>query len=135
MDKKEIENREDVYILVSAFYDKLKEDDFIGPIFLKIIPDEKWGNHLQKLTDFWETNLFFVKKFKGNPMKAHKDLDAKINHTISKEHFGRWLQLWFETIDAFFIGKKAHEAKERARNIASIMFLKIFEAKSKVINS
>ena len=131
MDKKEIENREDIYLLVSTFYDKLKKDDFIGPIFLKTISDEQWEPHLQKLTDFWETNLFFVRKFKGNPMKAHKDVDANFNHSISQEHFGRWLHLWFGTIDDFFEGTKANEAKERARNIASMLFFRMYEAKPK----
>ena len=131
MSKKEIENREDVYLLVKTFYDKIKKDDFIGPIFIKTISEEDWEPHLQKLTDFWETNLFFVRKFKGNPMKAHKDVDANFNHAISQEHFGRWLQLWFETIDTFFIGAKASEAKERARNIASMLFFRMFDAKPK----
>ncbi|PKH51958.1 globin [Tenacibaculum sp. Bg11-29] len=134
MGRKEIENRDDVYLLVSTFYNKLKKDDFIGPIFLKAIPEEKWESHLQKLTDFWETNLFFVRKFKGNPMKAHKDLDRNFNHSISQEHFGRWLQLWFETIESLFYGAKANDARERARNIASIMFFKIYEAKPKLTN-
>ena len=134
MGRKEIENRDDVYLLVSTFYNKLKKDDFIGPIFIKAIPEEKWESHLQKLTDFWESNLFFVRKFKGNPMKAHKDLDKKNDHSISQEHFGRWLQLWFETLESLFYGTKANEAKERARNIASIMFFKIFEAKPKLTN-
>ncbi|WP_422091200.1 group III truncated hemoglobin [Tenacibaculum ovolyticum] len=134
MGRKEIENRDDVYLLVSTFYNKLKKDDFIGTIFLKAIPEEKWESHLQKLTDFWETNLFFVRKFKGNPMKAHKDLDRNFNHSISQEHFGRWLQLWFETIESLFYGAKANDARERARNIASIMFFKIYEAKPKLTN-
>ena len=131
MNKKEIENRADIYLLVSTFYSKIKEDDFIGPIFLKIIPENEWESHLQKLTDFWETNLFFVRKFKGNPMKAHKDVDTTFNHTISQEHFGRWLHLWFTTIDALFYGDKAIEAKERARNIASMLFFRMFEVKPK----
>ena len=135
MELRDIENRDDIFLLVNTFYAKIKIDTFIGPIFLEIIPENQWESHLEKLTDFWETNLFFVRKFKGNPMKAHKDLDSNFNHTISQEHFGRWLQLWFETIDALFTGTKAHEAKERARNIASIMFFKIFEAKPKVTNS
>lgn len=131
VEKKEIENREDVYLLVSTFYSRIKKDDFIGPIFLETIPEDTWESHLQKLTNFWETNLFFVRKFKGNPMKAHKDVDRNFNHVISQEHFGRWLQLWFETVDEFFEGIKAHEAKERARNIASMLFFKMFEAKPK----
>lgn len=132
MEKRDIENREDVYKLVSTFYNtKIRNDEFIGPIFIKTIPAHNWESHLQKLTDFWETNLFFVRKFKGNPMKAHKDLDRDFDYSIQQEHFGRWLQLWFETVDELFDGTKAHEAKERARNIASMLFFRMFDAKPK----
>ncbi len=131
MYKKEITTREDVYLLVSTFYDKIKKDSFIGPIFIGTIPTEEWDDHLEKLTDFWETNLFFVKKFKGNPMQAHKKVDQQFDYGISQKHFGRWLELWFGTIDDLFVGKKANEAKERARNIASLLFFRIYENKPK----
>ncbi|SEB41879.1 hemoglobin [Tenacibaculum sp. MAR_2009_124] len=131
MNKKEIESREDVYLLVSTFYDRIKNDDFIGPIFTETIPEAEWNNHIDKLTDFWETNLFFVRKFKGNPVKAHKDVDRNFEHSISQKHFGHWLQLWFSTIDDLFIGEKANNAKERARNIASMLFFKMFENRPK----
>ncbi|WP_442266412.1 group III truncated hemoglobin [Tenacibaculum sp. ZS6-P6] len=133
MIKKEIVNRADVYLLVSSFYDKIKKDEIIGHFFLNAIPESEWNNHLEHLTDFWETNLFFVRKFKGNPIQKHRDVDANSNFKISQEHFGRWLQLWFTTIDELFIGEKAHQAKERARNIASMLFFKIYENKPKNI--
>jgi hemoglobin len=131
MQLRDIENRADVFLLVSTFYAKIKLDSFIGPIFLEAIPENEWESHLEKLTDFWETNLFFVRNFKGNPMKAHKDLDAQFNHTIEQKHFGKWLEMWFTTVNELFSGTKAYEAKERARNIASILFLKMFEARPK----
>ncbi|CAL2086739.1 hemoglobin [Tenacibaculum sp. 190524A05c] len=131
MAKKQIENREDVFALVSTFYDKIKKDDVIGEFFLETIPEEEWDDHLLKLTDFWETNLFFVRKFKGNPIKAHRDVDANFNNAIQQEHFGRWLQLWFSTVDELFFGEKATQAKERARNIASMLFFKIYEHRLK----
>ena len=81
MSVREISNREDVFLLVSTFYDKIKKDDFIGPIFLEAIPNKEWENHLEKLTDFWETNLFFAKKYKGNPMQVHQKLDV-LCHTL-----------------------------------------------------
>ena len=37
MSLKEIKERQDVFLLVSTFYDKIKKDDFIGPIFLEMI--------------------------------------------------------------------------------------------------
>ncbi len=127
MKKKEIENREDVYLLVSTFYNKIKKDDFIGHFFLKAIPENDWENHIEKLTDFWETNLFFAKKYKGNPMQVHKKLDENNNATITQEHFGKWLELWVSTIHELFYGEKADKAINSARNISFMLFLRIFE--------
>lgn len=129
MELRDLENREDVFLLVSTFYSKVKKDNFIGPIFLEIIPKDEWAPHIEKLTDFWETNLFFVRKFNGNPMKAHKDVDAHFKHSITQEHFGKWLELWFTTVNELFEGIKADNAKERARNIASALFMRMFEAR------
>ncbi|MFL0061167.1 group III truncated hemoglobin [Tenacibaculum maritimum] len=134
MELKEIENREDVYILVSTFYDKIKKDEFIGPIFLKMISANEWSHHLEKLTDFWETNLFFVRKFKGNPVKVHQHIDIEYNYSITQKHFGKWLELWCSTVDELFEGRKAIEAKERARNIAFMLFMKMFKEKPKETN-
>lgn len=131
MELKDIENREDVFLLVSIFYAKIKKDDFIGPIFLKAIPESEWNSHLEKLTDFWETNLFFAKKYKGNPMKVHQKLDVENNYGIIQKHFGKWLELWISTLDEFFYGEKAIKAKNNARNIAFMLFLKLFKHKPK----
>ncbi len=129
MEVREIKNRDDIFLLVSTFYNQIKKDDFIGPIFLEMIPDEEWNPHLEKLTDFWESNLFFKRIYKGDPMKKHKNVDQHFNHGITQKHFGKWLELWFSTVDSLFYGDKANEAKERARNIASILFLRIYEAR------
>jgi hemoglobin len=128
---REIKNREDVFLLVSTFYAKIKKDEFIGPIFLKAIPNEDWDNHLEKLTDFWETNLFFAKKYKGNPMQVHKQLDVENNFTITQKHFGKWLELWITTLDELFVGEKVLKAKNSARSISFLLFLKMFKNKPK----
>jgi len=125
--KKEIATRDDVYILVNTFYKKVRKDELLAPIFNKHITD--WPEHLDRLTDFWETNLLFKKKFKGNPMLKHKLVDAAENNTINEHHFGAWLNLWFQTIDDLFEGEKAAIAKNRARNMGSFFYLKMFEAR------
>ena len=118
-----IETRNDVSILVNVFYTKIRKDELLGPIFNGHIPDEKWPEHLNKLTDFWETNLFGIAKFKGNPSKKHIDVDKESGHTIEQLHFGKWLQLWFETIDELYVGDVAIKAKESARKMATGQFL------------
>ena len=124
----DIRNRSDVEQLIHAFYDAIRKDKELGPIFNTIIQD--WEAHLKLLSDFWETNLFFVKGYKGSPQQVHIDVDQKMNHIISQEHFGRWLQIWFKTIDTLFQGDKAEAAKNRARKMSTALFLKIFGARN-----
>lgn len=127
MEKKEIENREDVFLLVSTFYNKIKKDDFIGHFFLEAIPKNEWSHHIDKLTDFWETNLFLKKNYKGNPMAVHVKLDEDSDFSITQEHFGRWLELWITTVNDCFYGDKATKAINSARNISFSLFLRMFK--------
>lgn len=125
--KKELNNRVNISLLVNTFYGRIRQDEMLGPIFNGIIKD--WPEHLDRLTDFWETNLLFLRKYKGNPLNVHNEVDKQMNAIITMEHFGRWLQLWLSTIDDLFIGKNAEVAKLRARKMSTIMFLSIFNSR------
>ena len=95
-------------------------------IFNKHIAEEQWPKHLETLTDFWETNLFGIAKFKGNPTLKHFNVDMNLPHGIKQEHFGKWLQLWFQTIDKLFVGELAHKAKEASRRVAHGQFMAVW---------
>ena len=127
MAKKDIKTREDVFLLVSSFYDKVKKDEVLGPFFNDVIHD--WNEHLDRLTTFWESSLFLKTKYIGDPLKAHIKVDKSNNNSISEYHFGLWLNLWFQTIDELFEGDYAQNAKHRARKMSTFLFLKIFESR------
>lgn len=133
MEKKDINTREDVYLLVSSFYTKVRKNDLLGPIFNTAIKD--WDEHLDRLTTFWETSLFMTRKLEqkyiGNPMEAHVKVDRDNNHSITELHFGVWLNLWYQTIDELFVGEYADVAKRRARKMGTFLHLKIFEERQK----
>ena len=57
--KKEIKNRADVFFLVDNFYTKVGTNSILEPIFNDAIDD--WQDHLEHLTNFWESILFFKK--------------------------------------------------------------------------
>ena len=130
MSKKTIETRKEINHLVITFYEKIKEDKMLGPIFNKHIPENKWSEHLEKLTDFWETNLFGRAKFKGNPTLKHAIVDSNLSGGVQQDHFGRWLQIWFQTIDEFYEGEKATQAKESARRMAHGQFMMIWNRRN-----
>lgn len=128
MSKKNIETREDVSLLVNTFYSKVRKDNLLGPIFNGIITD--WKTHLELLTDFWETNLFFERKYFGNPLHTHIEVDKKCGNTINELHFGTWINLWLETINELFEGETAQIAITRARNMGTFMHLNIHNARN-----
>jgi len=122
-----ITNRDDVSLLVHTFYDKIRQHELLGPIFNGHISEEQWPAHLSKLTDFWESNLFGVRTFRGSPSKAHVNVDKNLNHTVSQNHFAQWLQLWFETIDELYEGELADKAKEMARRMSTGQYIHIWQ--------
>lgn len=123
--KLDILDRNDVDLLVRTFYAKIREHQSLGPIFNQIITD--WESHFELLTDFWESQLFLVKNYKGNPIKVHQAVDKKMNGTLTMEHFGQWLNLWLQTLDELFEGERAWIAKNRARKISTMLYLNIFD--------
>ncbi len=123
--KADIVDRNDIALLVRTFYAKIRTDAVLGPIFNQIVID--WEPHLELLTDFWETQLFLKRKYFGNPVTAHQEVDDKMQHTITPEHFGLWMNLWFATIDELFEGETAYIAKNRAQKMSTMLYLKIYE--------
>ena len=125
--KKDLETRDDIYLLVSSFYIKVRKDEVLSPFFNDVIKD--WDAHLERLTTFWEASLFLKTKYTGNPLETHIKVDADNKNTITEQHFGLWLNLWLETIDELFEGDFAQNAKFKARKMGSFLYLKIFEAR------
>ncbi|WP_374174857.1 group III truncated hemoglobin [Flavobacterium tructae] len=128
--KKQIENREDVEFLVHQFYAKIRADNEIGSYFNSMIKD--WDAHLEKLTDFWETNLFAVRKYNGNPLAVHNEVDSRFEGRITSNEFGIWLNYWFQTLEEHFEGENAETLKRRARKMGTFLFLSMFEKRKKM---
>ncbi|MDB4297409.1 group III truncated hemoglobin [Flavobacteriaceae bacterium] len=116
----DISSRSDITILVNTFYEKIRTNELLGPIFNKMIPENEWPVHLEKLTDFWETNLFGIPKFKGNPTQKHLNTDKAHHYGIHQNHFDTWLDIWKTTIDSLYSGDLATRAKMSAYSIAQI---------------
>ncbi|QYA25244.1 group III truncated hemoglobin [Gramella sp. MT6] len=124
---RDLENRDDINKLVKSFYSKVRKNEEIGYFFNNSIQD--WDMHLEKLTDFWESNLFFTGSFKGNPAMAHVKVDQEHDHSITEYHFGIWMNLWFQTIDELFEGEMAQRLKNNARKMSTHLFLRIYQGR------
>lgn len=115
---KDILKLDDVKHLVDSFYGKIREDQLLKDIFNNIIHD-RWPEHLEKMYTFWQTVLLSEHTYYGSPFPPHAKMP------VDKEHFDRWLQLFFETVDENFSGEIANEAKWRASKMAEIFQFKI----------
>lgn len=122
MPKKDIENREDLILLLKAFYEKALNDSLIGHFFTEVVPLDLQV-HIPVIADFWETILLNGRSYSGNAILPHLHIN-KLS-PMEEKHFNRWLQLFSQTIDALFEGQTAETAKQRALSIATIMRIKI----------
>lgn len=115
---KDISTLEDIKILVDNFYQLIREDKLLGPIFNPILKD-RWGPHLEKMYRFWQTVLLQEHTYYGSPFPPHAKLP------VTQLHFDTWLKLWYGVIDQYFKGDKADEAKWRGDKMAEMFLYKI----------
>lgn len=123
--KKDIKTPADVQLLVDTFYEKVKSDSVIGPVFTEQFR-VNWKRHLQTMYAFWENALFFTGDYTGNPIASHRQMNKK--YPFRPEYFQAWLSLFTATVDELFEGEKALLAKQRALSISTVMRIKVLEA-------
>lgn len=116
--KKDIQDLSDIKLMVDAFYDKVRLDDLIGPIFNEVIQNN-WKTHLEKMYTFWQTILLEDYTYSGRPFPPHANLP------VNQLHFDRWKKLFTEIVQLNFEGQKADEAIWRADKMATMFLSKI----------
>ena len=119
--KRDLKDREDIKVLIDAFYTRVRQDELIGPIFNEVAKVD-WAHHLPVMYDFWEGVLFQTGNYSGNPMRIHKQLNEKF--PLKQKHFDRWLQIFRETLAEHFEGPVAEQARQRALSIATMIRIK-----------
>lgn len=121
--KKDIETRDDLYLIVDDFYQKLLVHKDVRHFFIKFTDSDSLKTHLSILVDFWDNVLFYSGTYQKNAMKPHLKMNLKT--PLKKEHFKIWLTLFNESVDSHFEGENASVIKNRALSIATVMKLKI----------
>ena len=112
MMNQEIKTRENLEFLFKEFYKTATKDLEIGHHF----DDLDLESHLPVIVDFWEKVLFGKQVYFNNPLVVHQMLHDK--NPLKPEHFRRWIEIFSATIDKFFDGETAENAKLRAQLIA-----------------
>ncbi|WP_142849615.1 group III truncated hemoglobin [Telmatospirillum sp. J64-1] len=102
---------ESLCTMVDRFYEKVRADSVLGPIFNERITD--WGPHLSTMYDFWHSVILARGRYKGSVMSAHIQIPQ-----ISPDNITRWLALFRETTEELFIDSLAWDIQAVAERIA-----------------
>lgn len=97
--------------LVHVFYERIRGDAELGPIFDKRV-GHRWDSHLSAMTDFWSSVALMTGRYSGKPHLAHDPLG------LAPEHFDRWLELFEATVAEVCSGRAAALFVDRANRIA-----------------
>lgn len=106
-------SREAIQIVVSNFYDDVRNDDLLSPIF-----DSKlsglWEAHVERLVNFWCNIILSTNDYKGSVYRKHMEISG-----ATKEHFVRWLQLFERNAASQFSDEVYFEVMQIANRLAT----------------
>ncbi len=114
----DIATEADVRVLVDEFYNAIRGDALLNPIFTEVAQVD-WSHHLPKMYAFWNGQILGKPGYVGAPFVAHVKLP------VTREHFQRWLELFQATVDRLFAGPGAKRAKDSAASIAHTFALRM----------
>jgi hemoglobin len=106
--------------LVYAFYDRVRADALLGPVFEQKIGG-RWDEHLPKMCLFWGSLVLGSKQYRGNVQQKHEPLEG-----IEPRHFSRWLYLFLDTVEGRYEPAAAVRFMEPALRIAQSLQLSKF---------
>ncbi|MGH6696610.1 group III truncated hemoglobin [Sphingopyxis sp.] len=106
--------------LIPAFYDRVRADVDIGPLFNAAVHD--WPGHLEKLVAFWSSVMLTTGRYKGSPVAEH----LKHKAAITPAMFDRWLAIWADTTNELLAPASATALQGKAARIAESLQLALF---------
>ncbi len=112
----ELCTEQEISTLVHQFYDRIRDDQFLGPVFNQHITD--WDTHLDSMVRFWSSLLRGTASFNGRPMPKHAALP-----TLTAAMFHHWLELFDLTTQELNNPEMAAKAQDFARRIARQLWM------------
>ena len=112
---RDIATREDLEVVIRAFYTRAFADPIIGFIFTDVAKLDLEA-HVPQIASFWETILLGAQTYRGGAFRPHAALHFQVR--LRAGHFERWLVLWRATVDELFEGDRAELAKAHALRVA-----------------
>ena len=102
-----------IHAVVHGFYEGIRKDALLAPVFDGVIAPGDWPVHLGKMCDFWSSTLLRTERYEGRPLQPHLAMPE-----LREAHFRRWLSLFNETVERLCPPEVADLFIDRALRIA-----------------
>ncbi|WP_420962458.1 group III truncated hemoglobin [Brucella sp. IR073] len=109
-----------IHDVVHGFYDRIRADALLGPIFNGAIEPHRWPEHLARMCDFWSSMLLRTSRYDGRPLPAHLKFPE-----LGEPHFRQWLKLFRETVSTLCPPEVEALFMSRAQRVAHSFCLAI----------
>lgn len=101
--------------LVINFYQKIQQDEILGPIFNDIAKVD-WNHHIPLICQFWNSIMLKTNEYHGHAYRKHVILGEKTN--LTEAHFSRWLNIFQEEAFKYLPAREAQLITDKATMIA-----------------
>ncbi len=114
-------DEDSIKAMVHRFYERVRADADLGPVFNGAITEAGWPVHLARMCAFWSSVMLTTGRYSGNPVAVHRAVSG-----IAPTLFPRWLALFNDTAQTLFPPQLADAFGDKAARIAASMQLAIF---------
>lgn len=109
---------EQIERLVTTFYERVREDENLAPVFENQISD--WEPHLERMVLFWRSVLryeaTYINSSKGSPRAIHQQLPG-----LKPIHLAIWLEIFERTANEVFSPELAPQIIHKAQLIGKAL--------------
>lgn len=109
------EQEREIRDLVETFYERVREDELLGPVFEERIGD-RWAAHLDTMCDFWSSVLHATGRFRGDPIASHARIPG-----LDRAHFDRWMELFTRAARDVLPTERAEDVVARGSRIRAVL--------------
>ncbi|CAN5406240.1 truncated hemoglobin Ctb [soil metagenome] len=85
--------KENIKKLVTHFYQKVQNDEILGPVFNDVAKVE-WAHHIPLICQFWNSIMLKTNEYHSNAYRKHVLLGEKTK--LTEAHFAQWLLIFQE---------------------------------------
>jgi hemoglobin len=110
-----------IQAMVHRFYERVRADAELGPVFDAAITEAGWPAHLARMCAFWSSVMLATGRYSGNPVTVHRAVAG-----IAPDLFPRWLDLFHATAASLFPPPLAAAFGDKASRIAASLQLAVF---------